>query len=317
MTVLILARDLDPTADRMVTLLGERGVEVFRVNTAWFPTHVQVSVELRNARWCGVLTAPHGRLDLDRVHAVWYRSPEAYRMPPELSPTEAHHARVEAKYGLGGVLASLPGLWCNHPSRVADAAYKPVQLVRAAAAGLAVPDTLITNEPNAVREFAADGATVTKLVGGMAIDEEGVRKNVYTRLLEEGDFTDLRGVEHSTHLFQRWVPKARECRVTVIGPNITAAAITAGSPQGYVDYRTDYDNLSCELVDPPERVIAGIRLLMTGFGLVFGALDFVITPAGEWVFLEINPTGQYGFIEHATGAPLSAQLADLLAGTGP
>ncbi|MGH3826661.1 MAG: ATP-grasp ribosomal peptide maturase [Pseudonocardiaceae bacterium] len=317
MTVLILARDLDPTADRMVTLLGERGVEVFRVNTAWFPTQVQVSVELRDARWCGVLTAPHGRLDLDRVHAVWYRSPEAYRMPPELSPTEEHHARVEAKYGLGGVLASLPALWCNHPSRVADAAYKPVQLVRAAAAGLAVPDTLITNEPDAVREFAADGATVTKLVGGMAIDEEGVRKNVYTRLLEEDDFTDLRGVEHSTHLFQRWVPKTRECRVTVIGPNITAAAITAGSPRGYVDYRTDYDNLSCELVDPPERVITGIRLLMAGFGLVFGALDFVITPAGEWVFLEINPTGQYGFIEHATGAPLSAQLADLLAGTGP
>ncbi|MGH3718974.1 MAG: MvdC/MvdD family ATP grasp protein [Pseudonocardiaceae bacterium] len=309
MTVLILARDLDPTADRMVTLLGERGVEVFRVNTAWFPTQVRVSVELRDARWHGVLAAPRGRLDFDRVHAVWYRSPEAYRMPPELSPTEAHHARVEAKYGLGGVLASLPALWCNHPSRVADAAYKPVQLARAAAAGLTVPDTLITNEPDAVREFAAGGATVTKLVGGMAIDEEGVRKNVYTRLLGKEDVTDPRGVEHSTHLFQRWVPKARECRVTVIGQNITAAAITAGSPQGYVDYRTDYDNLRYELVDPPEQIIAGIRLLM-----VFGALDFVITPADEWVLLEINPTGQYGFIEHATGAPLSAQLADLLTG---
>jgi len=71
-TVLILAREFDPTADRMVTLLGERGVEVFRVNTAWFPAQVQVSVELRNARWCGVLTALRGRVDLDRVHAVWY-----------------------------------------------------------------------------------------------------------------------------------------------------------------------------------------------------------------------------------------------------
>ncbi len=124
MTVLILARDLDPTADRMVTALGERGVEVFRVNTAWFPTRLQVSVELCNGRWCGVLTAPHATLDLDAVRAVWYRSPEAYGMPPELSPAEAHHARVEAKYGLGGVLASLPVLWCNHPARVADSAYK-------------------------------------------------------------------------------------------------------------------------------------------------------------------------------------------------
>ena len=56
---------------------------------------------------------------------------------------------------------------------------------------------------------------------------------------------------------------------------------------------------------------------MDGFGLTFGALDFVITPSGGWVFLEINPTGQYGFIEHATGAPLTAQLADLLAGVAP
>lgn len=146
MTVLILARDLDPSVDRMVSQLAERGVEVFRLNTAWFPTQVKVSVELQGARWCGALIAPHGKLDLDEVHAVWYRSPEAYQMPPELSPTEAHHARVEAKYGLGGVLASLSVLWCNHPSRVADAAYKPVQLTRAAAAGLTVPDTLITNK---------------------------------------------------------------------------------------------------------------------------------------------------------------------------
>ncbi|MGH3593405.1 MAG: MvdC/MvdD family ATP grasp protein, partial [Pseudonocardiaceae bacterium] len=122
MTVLILARDIDPTADQMVTVLGERGVEVLRVNTAWFPTRVQVSVELLEGRWCGVLTVPHATLDLDAVQAVWYRSPEAYRMPPELSSAEAHHARVEAKYGLGGVLASLPVLWCNHPARVADSA---------------------------------------------------------------------------------------------------------------------------------------------------------------------------------------------------
>jgi ATP-grasp ribosomal peptide maturase len=316
-SVLILAREFDPTADRMVSVLGERGVEVFRVNTAWFPTRVRVSVELRDARWCGVLTVPHGRLDLDEVYAVWYRSPEAYRMPPELSPAEAHHARVEAKYGLGGVLASLPALWCDHPSRVADAAYKPVQLARAALSGLIVPDTLITNEPDVVRRFAADGPMVTKLVGGMALDEDGVRKNVYTRLLEKKDLTDLRGVEHTTHLFQRWVPKGRECRVIVIGQHITAATITSGSRQGYVDYRTDYASLTYELVDPPERVITGIRALMSGFDLVFGALNFVITPDEEWVFLEINSTGQYGFIEHATGASLTAQLADLLTGAAP
>jgi hypothetical protein len=77
--------------------------------------------------------------------------------------------------------------------------------------------------------------------------------------------------------------------VTVIGRHITAAAITAGSPQGHVDYRTDYANLIYELVDPPEQVSTGIRALMSGFGRVFGALDFVITPDGEWVFWRSTP----------------------------
>lgn len=236
-------------------------------------------------------------------------------MPPELSPGEAQHARVEAKYGLGGVLASLPALWCNHPSRVADAAYKPVQLARAALAGLTVPDTLITNEADAVRRFGLGVPTVTKLVGGMTVEEDGTRKNVFTRLLGERDFADLRGVEHTAHLFQRWVPKGCEARLIVIGEHITAAAITAGSDRAYVDYRTDYDSLSYELVDPPADVAAGVRALMDGFGLVYGALDFVLTPDGRWVFLEVNPTGQYGYIEHHTSAPLTAQLADLLART--
>lgn len=314
MTVLILARDFDPTADRMVDTLVARDAKVFRLNTAWFPTQLQVAAELAEGRWQGTLHTPRGRLDLDAVHAVWYRSPEAYRMPAQLSPAEAQHARVEAKYGLGGVLASLPALWCNHPSRVADAAYKPLQLVRAARCGLAVPKTVITNDAVPARAFAESGPTVTKLVGGMAIDEDGLRKNVYTRRVTAEDLDDLRGIEHTAHLFQRWVPKAREARVIVIGEHITAAAITAGTAAAHVDYRVDYGALSYALETPPADVVAATRILMAELGLIYGALDFVITPSGEWVLLEINPTGQYGFVENATGAPLTAQLADLLVG---
>jgi len=97
------------------------------------------------------------------------------------------------------------------------------------------------------------------------------------------------------------------------GPG-TAASITAGSEAAYVDYRTDYASLSYELITPPEHVAEGILLLVDGFDLTYAALDFVITPTGEWVLLEINPTGQYGFVENATTAPLTAQLADLLTG---
>ncbi|MBV9730185.1 MAG: ATP-grasp ribosomal peptide maturase [Pseudonocardiales bacterium] len=312
MTVLILARDLDADADNMITALHERGMAVYRVNTAWFPARLRLSASLRGGRWSGQLCIPAHTVELEEIHAVWYRSPEAYRMPAELSPVERHHCLREAKYGLGGVLASLPVLWVNHPSRLADAAYKPVQLVRAHEYGLSVPETVITNEPESVRFFAAAGRTITKLLGANTISEEGCRKLSWTRMLGPDNLDDLRGFDVTSHLVQRWVPKSFEVRVVVIDDHLTAVKIKAGSPDSSIDWRSDYAALTYELIEPPGHVAHGIRALMRSFGLMYGALDFIVSPDGEWVFLEVNAGGQYGWLEAATGVPLTGYLADVL-----
>lgn len=99
----------------------------------------------------GTLSAGGRRIVLDGLRSTWYRSPAAFRFAAELPPTERHWAMTEAKLGVGGILASLPVLWINHPSRNADAAYKPVQLATAARCGLSVADTPVTNRADAVR----------------------------------------------------------------------------------------------------------------------------------------------------------------------
>jgi ATP-grasp ribosomal peptide maturase len=312
MTVLILARDLDASADAMVTALQERDVAVHRVNTAWFPVQLSLSAGLRGGRWSGQLRTPAHVVELDDIDSVLYRSPEAYAMPAELSAAERHHASLEAKYGLGGVLSSLPALWVNHPSRLADAAYKPVQLARAHECGLTVPDTLITNDPDSLRSFAARGNTITKLLGSNSISEEGTRKLSWTRLINDDDLADLRGLEATAHMVQRWVPKAYEVRVIAIADHLTAVSIHAGNDTAYVDWRSDYDALTYEVIDLPHSLAEGIRSLMHSFNLVYGALDFIVTPDGEWIFLEVNAGGQYGWLEAATGVPLTEVLADVL-----
>jgi ATP-grasp ribosomal peptide maturase len=313
MSILILAEDIDATADQVVRALEQRCVDVHRVNTAWFPGQLRLSARLGGNHWSGALRTPARTVDLESVTAVWYRTPRAYQFPPKLSPAERAHANLEAKFGLGGVLSSLPVLWVNHPARLADAAYKPAQLVAARRCGLLVPETLITQDPEAVRAFAANGTTVTKILGSNTILEEGVRKVAFTRVVNEADLADLRGVDITTHLFQRWVPKAYEARVVVIGGHITAAAIHAANAESYVDWRADYDSSSYELIDPPAEVVTGIRQLMGVLDLRYAALDFVIDPDDQWIFLEINAGGQFGWIEDKTGAPLTDQIADLLA----
>jgi len=133
---------------------------------------------------------------------VWYRRPTAFRVPDVLSPAERVHVVGEARYGLGGVLASLEALWMNHPGHEADAAYKPRQLVVAARCGLAVPPTLVTNDPAAVARFAASapGPVVVKLLGATVRVDDGAWQVAHTHLMTEADLADLDGVRATAHL---------------------------------------------------------------------------------------------------------------------
>jgi ATP-grasp ribosomal peptide maturase len=312
MTVLILAAERDFTADRMVAALGERGTPTARVDTAWFPRRATLDAEFCAGQWSGTFDAGGRRIALEGLRSIWYRSPSAFQFPPGLTETERRWAMGEAKLGLGGVLASLPVRWVNHPNRNADAAYKPRQLAVASRCGLTVPDTLITNLGAAVRRFAERRATVAKALGAPAIVEGGGRKTTFTHRLGDTDLADLRGVEHTAHQFQRWVPKAFEARVFVVGDRVFAAAIHAGNEASYVDWRNDYAALRYERIEPPARVAAGILAYCTELGLTYSAFDFVVRPVGMWVFLECNPGGQYGWIEDATDAPITEAIADLL-----
>jgi ATP-grasp ribosomal peptide maturase len=319
-TVLILATEHDISADRMVQALVDRDVPVFRADLSWFPQQLTLDAELQDGRWVGRLATPYREVTLEELRSVWYRNPSSFQFPAAMSNTERQHAQHEAKLGLGGVLGALPVRWVNHPSRHADAGYKPRQLLAAARAGLSVAPTLVTNDSGAVRRFAArsgpDGV-VTKMLGASAVCEQGGRRVALTQRLTETDLTDLRGIKLTTHLLQRWAPKLEEARVIVIGRHVFAVAIRAHSQAAYIDWRADYNALSYEPIPLPTDVERGIRAVMRELGLVYGAFDFVITPAAEWIFLEVNPGGQFGFLEDSTDAPLTATLADLLAQEAP
>ena len=142
--------------------------------------------------------------------------------------------------------------------------------------------------------------------------EDGELLKTYTTVI---DPTQIDPVQFAAtaHLIQEWVPKAYEARVTVVGRTPIAVAIHSASHAGHVDWRSDYDALTYDHIDTPSDVTAGIGRFMDALGLAFGAFDFVVTPSGDWVMLECNPAGQWLWLEHETGAPISGALAGLLA----
>lgn len=316
MTVLVLAEDLDQTADQVVGDLDELGVPVFRCDTAWFPQQLSLGARLQGQHWTGLLRTPHRETELAGLRSVWYRSPTAFRFPAEMSSVERRHSEREARLGLGGVLASLPVPIINNPGREADASYKPAQLVTARRCGLSVPATVITNDPDVVRGFSTGRRTVIKVLGANVVYEDGARKFAATHVLTADDLSDLRGLELTNHLIQEWVDKDHEARVVVVGDRMFAVAIEAGSEATFVDWRVDYDVLSYRVITVPITVAAGISAYLAAFGISYAAFDFVITPGREWVFLEANPGGQFGWLQAMTGLPISSALAEFLAKGG-
>jgi glutathione synthase/RimK-type ligase-like ATP-grasp enzyme len=202
----------------------------------------------------------------------------------------------------------------NHPTKIAQAEFKPAQLRLAQRAGLRIPRTIVTNDPGAARDFAESiGKMIYKPFSADGITEYGQHKLIYTSVVS-ADECDDPAIRLTAHLFQEWIEHDYAVRLTVVGGQFFAAAIHGASATAHVDWRSDYASLSYTVTEVPEQVRRGVCVLMGMLDLRFGALDFLVTPDGEWVFLEINPNGQWAWIQDKTGLAIANAIADTLTG---
>jgi hypothetical protein len=76
------------------------------------------------------------------------------------------------------------------------------------------------------------------------------------------------------------------------------------------DWRAGNPELEIFLL--PEHIQDAIHRLMASFEINFASMDMIVTPSGEFVFLDLNPNGQWLWLETELGLPLVASMADLL-----
>ncbi|MFK0294836.1 MvdC/MvdD family ATP grasp protein [Streptomyces sp. NPDC090442] len=311
--VLVVTYALDPTADFVLRELGARGVPFWRTDLADFPTHTTLHAELQpDGQWAG---AWHGRgrgIDLSELRAVWWRKPTGHEFAETMSAPERRFAATQAKQAMT-VLGALPGvLWVNRPQANADCT-KPVQLAAAVESGLHVPETLITNDPDAVEAFGqrCGGRIITKVLGGIVHTEDGKRGQLYSRRVPPEQWNDPR-IALTAHLFQREiVNKAYEVRVTVVDGRLFPAAIHASAGAALLDWRQHSREHTYELATLPRHVQDGIRAMMRRLGLTFAALDFIVDTQGAHHLVDVNAGGQWAWID-VTREAITHAIADLL-----
>ncbi|KRV48529.1 hypothetical protein AQ490_24995 [Wenjunlia vitaminophila] len=310
-SVLVSAALEDQTADAVISELNGRGVPVARVDPgADFPTRCSLVARVNPVTGIhGVLETPSRRVLLDRVRSVYHRHPTPYGAAFEhLAEQDALFATAQARHGLGGVLAALPCTQVNHPHATAAASFKTVGLAVAVRAGLTVPPTLITSDPEAARSFAKKhGPVVYKVLRAARYrDQEDRPLTVWTTAVSPQEIDD--GVAGTAHLFQARIDSIADVRITVVDGQLFAARIDSG----LLDWRTDYRCHRYRISAVPDPVASGIRAYMRELRLLYAAFDFALTASGTWLFYEANPSGQYGWIEDATGLPITRAIADLL-----
>ncbi len=314
--VLIIGEHEDWSATSVADQLTKRGVLTYRLDTADFPQRMKMSAFHRSKSWSCRVQTEIGQLNLEEVTGVYYRKPRQFDISAALSEPERRFARAQARVGVAGLLSSMRVRWMSHPSKIADAEYKPGQLDVAAEVGLQTPATLITNDPEQVREFATEEhRLVIKPLAEPIIHEGGGYTPIYARLLDLHELDNLVGIETTAHMFQAWVPKRFEVRVTAVGREAFAVAIHANSEAAHVDWRSDYTALRYEVIRCPKEILDSIHRYLDSYELSYGAFDFVVTPDGSWFFLECNASGQWGWLAEECQLPIAATIADELART--
>jgi glutathione synthase/RimK-type ligase-like ATP-grasp enzyme len=185
------------------------------------------------------------------------------------------------------------------------AATKPRQLAAASEIGISIPATLITNDPAAALAFVEQyGRVIHKVMN------EPTHRFLETKMWMDDDLARVGDIELAPIVLQELVVAPYEIRVTFVGDRLFAARVTA--PQdSVVDSRLDRSRLFLPHVLPAD-VARDLRSLMAALGLSFGTIDLKLTESGEYVFLEVNPQGQFLYIEIMTGLPISTAVADYL-----
>lgn len=297
----------DVHAVEVALVLRELGHDVSLWNGGDFPTLQAGTVTIDAQRTLFDVRGPELAFGSPGFDVVWYRRPTPPSLPGGLHPGDRPVAERECSDFVDGLwrLVAPEAFWVNALEGRARANSKLLQLDAARCAGLSIPRTCASNDPERIRAFLAE-------LGGM-----GVYKAFYPAQWEDGDrlavllTSEVSAAELppddvlrlTPGIFQPRLPKRHELRVVVLGERLITARLLS---QDHADTRLDWRARSVDLEVLPDRLPAAVEravhALMERLGIVFGCLDFIVTPEGEHVFLEVNQMGQFLWLEHANPA---------------
>jgi len=321
--VAILAPSQDLESLAVAAAVKRLGAEPVVVDTRLLPEAALATFKVSNGfplqRW---FTSPGTSFSGD-IRAVWKRMWLPPGPPLAAPPEDRRFASAECHEFVQTIWADFERapLVVNRESSRLRARRKVAQLEAARKAGLKIPETIVSNDPDVIRDFVGGTTkTIYKSLTQSAIvwREDGGTLVTYAAPVTVEDLVDDDLLSSAPGIFQELVSTAYALRVTVVGRDVFAARIHWNADRVGIDWRR---------LPPASRRTSATKLagaledqllaVMDDLGLVFGCLDLLVTPDGDAVFLEVNETGRFLFVQDATDQPILESLAGLLVSGDP
>lgn len=313
--ILLITNTTDVTTDFIVKDLRSRGIPFYRLNTDEIGISTQLYFDFANREFMLVDRVQRIELDLLLIRSVYFRRPELRMDLQGLTGAEANFIRGEMTFVLEGLYKILDkAYWLNKLYSIRHAENKIYQLLIAEEEGLVIPRSLVTNIPEIASGFykATHRSTIIKPIKSGLLEAETEEGVIFTSKVDLTD-ENVQRVGSCPVYLQQMISKQGDVRVTVVGDKVFAACIHSQNHESsIVDWRKTEELLPHSSIVLPDELSKKCLNLTRRLSLNFGAIDFILDKNGEYIFLEINPNGQWAWIEKQLNYPISNAITNLL-----
>jgi len=314
--VLVITNKNDITSDFIIQKLKERGVFFYRFNTEELSKNCFVTLDFQKDNFLLYDKILGYRINLKEFSSVYFRRPELPKICLDnLNDGEHLFLKNEFLYALEGIYKILKNsYWISPVHAIREAENKIYQLELAKSIGLEIPNSIITNSFSDTLNFydANIGKCIVKPIKIGLIEDKYNPKVVFTSYLNKRPDSKTQ-VETSPNFFQSHIKKKYDVRVIIVGEKVFATLIHSQENQDTkVDWRKGENILKHTKFELPKNIIEKCILLLKSLNLRFGAIDFILDTNNNLIFLEINPNGQWAWIEKQTGYQISNEIVNLL-----
>ncbi|GAB5518625.1 MAG: hypothetical protein RhofKO_08760 [Rhodothermales bacterium] len=312
--ILILTNKWDITADFVVEDLRDRKVKFLRVNSEDL---VEKSFTISFPDFKVFLKVGREQVNItDCLTAVWYRRPgfPYDNVHESIKPSKAVQKFINSQWLTAlEALQLIPHvLWINDPVENTKMENKARQLLRAQELGFNIPQTSITNDSEEVQRLARlyENRVVAKALYAPLVEEEEQDYFIFSNVVSLKQL-DSDEIALSPAIFQQPIQPKIDYRVTVIADKVIPVRISLpDKTTSKLDWRTD-EKVIFEPCSLPVEIENLCRQYVKRSNLVFGAIDLV-EQNGEFYFLEINPNGEWGWLQKIGSVSIASEVANVL-----